>query len=113
MGRQMELQKIMNAFTAECKALFGDKLHNVLLFGSCARGEYNGDSDIDVMVILKMDDTEARRQLGIICEIAYEIDAKYDVLLSPVVQSENNFNKYGKLPGFHNNVMREGVSMIV
>ena len=102
----------MNTFTAKCKNLFGDKLQDVRLYGSYARGDYNADSDIDVMVILKMDDAETRRQLGTICEVAYEIDAEYDCLLSPVIQSEYSFNKYKELPGFHSNVMREGVSMI-
>ena len=112
MSNQTDLHSIMNTFTAKCKSLYGDKLQDVRLYGSYARGDFTDDSDIDVMIILKMDDSETRKQLGIICEIAYEIDAEYDVLLSPVVQSEYTFNKYKELPGFHNNVMREGVSLI-
>jgi predicted nucleotidyltransferase len=109
------MQRVMNTFTNECKALFGDKLLDVLLYGSYARGDFNEDSDIDVMVILDMDDSEARKYLGKICEIAFEAEAgaEYDMLISPVIQSKYAFDKYKELPGFQNNVMREGVSMVV
>ena len=54
--------------------LYGDRLENVLLFGSEARGESIPDSDIDIMVILN----------GPVCfmlEYRRIIDALYDLIL--------------------------------
>ncbi len=54
--------------------LYGDRLQNVLLFGSEARGESIPDSDIDIMVILN----------GPVCfmlEYRRIIDALYDLIL--------------------------------
>ena len=32
----------------------GNKLQIALLYGSCARGDYEEDSDIDILLLLKM-----------------------------------------------------------
>ena len=113
MHKQKEMQNIVITFTNKCKAFFGNKLFDVLLYGSYARGDYNENSDIDVMIILDMDDFEAKKCLEKVCEMAFETDAECDVLLSPIVQSKYVFDKYKDFPGFYYNVIREGVSMVV
>ena len=35
------------------QALYGPRLHGVVLYGSCARGTEETDSDIDLMVLLE------------------------------------------------------------
>lgn len=54
--------------------LYGDRLQNVLLFGSEARGESIPDSDIDIMVILN-------GPVGFMLEYRRIIDALYDLIL--------------------------------
>jgi len=93
--------------------LFGDRLSDMRLYGSYARGSQNVDSDIDILILLDMDSLEARKHLGKICEIAFEIDLNHGVILSPVVRSKNDYDERKELPGFYNNVMREGVSIVV
>ena len=34
---------------------FGDKIRQVILYGSYARGDYNRDSDIDVLIVVSDD----------------------------------------------------------
>jgi len=55
-----KLQNIMNIFAAECKALFGGKLCDLRLFGSYARGDYDEESDIDILIVLDMDEIEIK-----------------------------------------------------
>ena len=38
--------------------LFADEISQLILFGSCARGEATPDSDVDVMVVVGWDDPE-------------------------------------------------------
>ena len=109
---QAELQKIINLLTAECKALFGNKLSDVRLYGSYARGTQEEYSDIDVMILLDMDDAEARKYLLPVCGIASDISLAYGgVNLSPFVCIKVHYDKLKNFPGFYNNVMTEGVSM--
>ena len=48
----MEIGNWMDAFAAAVRQAFGARVYCVGLQGSCARGEANEDSDIDVVVIL-------------------------------------------------------------
>ncbi len=41
-----------NAIKNAVPSLLGKKLKQVVLFGSCARGDYDSDSDMDVAVII-------------------------------------------------------------
>ena len=40
------INKAVSRFVDEIKELYGDKFHQVILYGSCARGDYEEGSDI-------------------------------------------------------------------
>ena len=48
-----KLEKIITEFRQALEKIYGDKLINLVLYGSQARGDATEDSDIDIMVILK------------------------------------------------------------
>lgn len=58
---------------AALRALYGDRLHALVLFGSQARGEAHDESDVDVLVVL--DGT-----VDFMAEIRRMLDVKLDVL---------------------------------
>ena len=112
MNGAVELQKIMSALISDCKDMFGEKLSEVRLYGSYARGEQTEYSDIDVMILLDMNDIEARKHLISVCDMASEISLAYDcVNVAPHICSRGRYDKMKALPGFYFNVMSEGVSM--
>lgn len=104
-----ELSMVLNELVNNIKPIFGDKLKKVVLFGSYARGDYDAESDIDIMILLSEDDTAIRDCYAEISDLLGEIDLKYDVLLSPIVQSEQRFMKYLHAMPFYANVKKEGV----
>jgi len=109
---QTVLQNILVLFTDECKSLLGDKLYDVRLYGSYARGTQEEYSDIDVMVLLDTDDAEAKKYLLPVCGIVSEISLKFNgIVLTPFVCGKNYYNKMKNLPGFINNIVNEGVSV--
>lgn len=66
----------------------------VLLFGSSVRGEFNKDSDLDVLVIVR--GPVHRRQLAQkIYRSLHGVDAAVDI----VVATEEDVAKYGDNPG--------------
>jgi len=48
----LALRGPLEAFAARVRAVFGERLREVRLFGSYARGEANEDSDVDVLVVI-------------------------------------------------------------
>lgn len=71
------------------RALLGDRLVRLVLFGSRARGDYRSDSDMDVAMVVR--DLAPALKKGILDLIA-ELELKHDTPLSVLVLSEDQFN---------------------
>lgn len=59
------------------KTAMGKDLIKIVLYGSCARGDYTQDSDIDIALIMACDRLEAKKYNEIIAEISMRLAMKY------------------------------------
>lgn len=86
--------------------LYGPRLKAVILFGSYARGDYNRNSDLDVLIVL---DTYKSRwdELVRSAELASDLSLEYNVTISRTIMSEEQWRK-GDLPMLVN-VRAEGI----
>lgn len=66
-------------FTHSLSDFLGDDLRHLWLFGSKARGDFNEDSDIDLLVVLNHLTSEKR---GVIRRMAAHVSLNYDVLFN-------------------------------
>lgn len=48
----MEIKNVLDEFKANLQELYAERLKNIILYGSYARGEARDESDIDILVIL-------------------------------------------------------------
>jgi predicted nucleotidyltransferase len=103
-----KLQTILQELREKLAAEYGDRLVNVILFGSQARGDATWESDIDVMVVLK-DEVNPFTEIDRTSEMISELSLKYDTLISRLTVSEQRYRK-GQSPLLIN-VRREGVSI--
>jgi predicted nucleotidyltransferase len=103
---------VLDDFIAECRTVFNEKLYDVRLFGSYARGDHNEESDVDVMVILDVNVNDVRKFRYDICRIAAKLELKYNVTISPVLYGKEEYDSR-KTFGFCRNVEAEGVSQYV
>ena len=106
-----ELENILRSFTSESRALFGDKLKDVILYGSYARGDYDDESDIDVLLLVEIAKDELHKYRRPIAQIANNADWEHVTLLSPVVKNYQEFLQYKEVMPFYKNVDREGVRL--
>ncbi len=80
---KQELQEILKRYTADVCALYGERLCEVILYGSYARGDYREDSDIDIMILVDdMNDDEAYHKRKELSELDYNYNCAHDILLS-------------------------------
>ena len=74
---------------SELKAKLGDKLLEVYLFGSTAKGEATPQSDLDVLVVYS--EIEERDVLRSISDLGFQIACEFDELIEPVVMSKEEY----------------------
>lgn len=104
-----QLNGILNAVYEKANALFGTSFEFMILYGSYARGDYDKDSDIDIMVVadLNADDIwKYRRELA---KFTSRLGLENDIVVSVIVKDSETFHKYENDLPFYQNVMREGV----
>ena len=73
--------------------LLGDRLVNMVLFGSRARGDFSDESDIDVAIIVR--GLTPKLKDKILDEVA-ELELKHDMPLSLLVFSEEDYHHLKK-----------------
>lgn len=83
------------------------KLKKIILFSSYARGDYDRDSDVDVLVIL--DDEDLRSYNPLFSGLELKYFSKYDLLVSIIpVKFSNYFSNSDRLP-FYKVIGSEGL----
>ncbi|MGK5090602.1 nucleotidyltransferase domain-containing protein [Deltaproteobacteria bacterium TL4] len=106
MKNEKEIRKICHDFSeALFRNIYGDNLCEVILYGSHARREATEDSDVDLLVVLKVRESRFS-ELEKMTPLAVEIMAKYQELLSlcPTTSEEWFTNN----SSFFHNVKDEG-----
>lgn len=103
-----KLEKIITEFRQALEKIYGDKLINLVLYGSQARGDATEDSDIDIMVILKSP-VSPGDEIFRMGEVKNQINLKYDQLISVLPISEEDFLR--KDTPLLENIRREGIAL--
>lgn len=75
-------RQAVEAFVTELYRQYPDRVQDVVLFGSKARGEVHPDSDIDILILVDNDDWRFSHAIS---RLAARISLNYDVLLGPRV----------------------------
>jgi len=102
-----EIQKIIKEFKKELKNLYGEKFKKIILFGSYAIGKFNENSDIDLVIVLESIESPGR-EIDRMIDIITEINLKYNVLLSVVPVSINDYKNLNS--PLLINVRKEGIT---
>ncbi len=93
------------AFRRLLREGWGDSFKGMVVFGSLARGDWDQDSDVDVMVLLD-DAVDRKGESRRIWDVAYGLYGKYGIDVQPVVVTETQY-RIGSAPIYFN-VRREG-----
>lgn len=93
--------------------LFGNKLSEVILFGSYARNQQDEESDIDIIVLVKEDPLSLKSYSYQIAELVTDLNLQYDLVLSVILQSTDEYEEYKDVLPFFRNIRNEGVAIHV
>ncbi len=102
-----DIQPIIQEFTEQAKAHYGDRLSKIILFGSYARGEANEDSDVDLMLLLNDDDVSSNNEKTQIFDISWSLFMKYSIIISALPVSLKKFISTNK--ALYRFIKKEGI----
>lgn len=104
-----QIQNVMYLFSQEVKKILGEDLCKIIVYGSYARGDFDSNSDIDVMVLTSLDEDRIKLIEYKLYDVAFDFLMEYEVDISVIVKNEEHFKYWlGALP-FYDNVDKEGV----
>lgn len=111
MNLDMQIEKI-NSVKKEtvdliCKAM-GPDVSKIILYGSCARGDYTADSDIDIALLVKCDRIEAKRYTAVLAEIATKLAMKYFVVTNFVCLPDKEYEEKKSWYPYFKSIAMEG-----
>lgn len=102
-------KEIIYSFARLLKQMLGERLTKVILYGSYARGDYNENSDVDIMVLTTFSDEEIELIEGKVFDLAFDFLMEYGIDISVILKNDEHFYHWlGALP-FYNNVDKEGI----
>ena len=106
-----KINNIIDEFTKGVNEILGKRIKKIILYGSYARGDYNKNSDIDIMILTDLQDSEMYDYFVAISDMAYDIEEKnnFDITLSPLIKNVDKFNYWLEVLPFYINVQKEGV----
>ena len=105
------LNIITKRMVQEYREIFGDSLKKVYLYGSYARGDYDDESDIDIVGIVDYDEkdlSKANRQLW---HVASDLDMEYDVMVSASTIPLERFKRFQNALPYYRNILNDGVDL--
>ena len=105
------ISNIIEEFIKGLSQILGNHIKKIILYGSYARGDFNNESDIDIMILTDLSDEEIVEKRMKVWEYASDIECDNDfkVELSPLLKNIDDFNYWLETLPFYMNVQKEGV----
>lgn len=107
--KDKNLKVILSSALTELQKIFGARLQSMILYGSYARGDFDSESDIDIMLLIDIDRQRLRDFHKSLAELSSKLDLEYDVVISFAAVPYKEFNEYKELLPYYRNVDKEGV----
>ncbi len=82
----------------------------MILYGSYARGDYNEESDIDLLILVDKDRLTRDDENGITYPL-FDIEIRTGMLISPLVYTRNSWMNH-MVTRFYENVNSDGIRLL-
>lgn len=102
------LENILMRMVMIYRKIYGDAVTGVYLYGSYARGDFEKDSDVDIVAVVKGERSVLQDKMWTIWDLSAEIGLEYDIVVSPTVIPYDEFETYKEVLPYYRNIVNEG-----
>ncbi len=103
------VSNIIFQFSQQMKRIFETNLSKVIVFGSYARGDYCDNSDVDIMILVKLSEEEIKKMENEVYDLAFDIEMDTGIDISPIIKNEAQYEYWVDVLPFYQNIREEGV----
>lgn len=103
------IHNIVYQFSQELNKIIEKKLSKIIVYGSYARGDYNCNSDVDIMILVKMSNSNIKKIENQVYDLAFEIEMNTGIDISPIIKNESEYEYWLDTLPFYKNISDEGV----
>lgn len=104
------MQDLIEQYVEEIKKIYGSYVRQIILYGSCARGDFRPDSDVDIMILADMSDLELKAYAQQLSYMTYDFNMDHDTDIKPIAKSEAHFTKWIVNYPFYSSKLAEQIS---
>ncbi len=110
MCTQKQAVRILEEVYQQCSERFPCAIKEAYLYGSYARGDYNEDSDVDILLTVDANDVSVLRK--IVAAVSSNLSLEHDITISVSLKSAEQFHRYSRTLPFYQDVLREGIRYV-
>lgn len=106
-----EIERIVQELCEGVARIFPQERIDAVLFGSCARGDAELGSDIDILLLVDASRETISERNWRIGDVAGELLVEHGVLVSPIVENREYFRSNAESLPLFRNIQAEGVKL--
>ena len=106
--RNDDIERVIDILKEQIPLSMKMHVKKIYIYGSCARGDFTEDSDIDVAILTDCDRVEAKKYDESLMTIVTDIAMKTDTIVEYVCIPENEFYQKKSWYAYFRNIESEG-----
>lgn len=105
------IKDILYEFSLVLREILRNDLSKIILYGSYARGDFHKDSDIDIMILVKLAPEDIEKIEEAVFDMSFDIELEHGLHISPIIKNKEQFEYWVDMLPFYRNVRNEGVEI--
>ena len=87
-----QAEEILHSVYHACSPIFG-RIHDAYLYGSYARGDFNSESDIDILLTVDLEQAEIAKHRNDVAKVTSRLSLEHDITVSVTVKPLEQFRR--------------------